>query len=1118
MRAASFDPLGPLPEPGSTTVLEASAGTGKTHAIAGLAVRFIAEQAIDPAQLLLVTFGRNATRELRDRVRSSMVRARDALLDPTHPARVTDDTVAHLVSSGDSRAAARLAGAVAGFDSMTIATTHQFAGRSLRGLGLLGDSDSGEAMLADHRELLTEVLDDLYVRKYASRQIEEGERQLTYRAAATIANEAVGDPQAHIYGLDKLLAGQPVGSATAATRVRLADALRREAARRRRVGRLVTYDDLISRLTEVLADPVVGLPACARLAGQYRVVMVDEFQDTDPLQWQIVSRAFHGRSALILIGDPKQAIYAFRGADVHSYLVARSVSQRQETLATNHRSDAPVVAGVGELLGNVELGDPRIAVGPITAAERHIETRIRAGGPSGLDGPQRVRLRVLARPGDATAPVAKCRSEVLTDLVGHITRLLGAARLGPIGSERALAPGDVAVLVGTNTQAELVRNGLVEAGVAAVVNGTTSVFSTPAARMWLDLLRALDRPRPMLVRAVAIGDLLGHTAQDLGNTGDAIAEEVSLQLRRWSHTLQAGSVAAMQAQMDAETRFTARLLEATDGERVVTDLRHIGALLHRHSKRTGAGAPGLAAWLSDAIREANGAAREGSAELTLRLDTDEQAVQVLTVHRAKGMQFPVAYLPFAWDRYVAKDLPEVLRCHDADGQRIIDVRGPVPGRGELVRAYEAEEAGESLRTLYVGLTRASSLVVVHWAGSSQNTSASPLHRLLCARAEGAVQPQPSYPVRAAPTKWLADSSLVAVEPVVAQAPLRLTASPQTGTAGLRAATYDRVVDTTWRRTSFTALTSDSHDGRAPGGEIAPAGLRTDEPEELQEPSGGTPDPTAGSSGFMDLPGGTSFGTLVHSVLQELQTGGPDLAASVALACQAGMAAHPVAGVDVAELAPAIVAAVNTPLGPLAQGLALAQIPSSQRLAELDFELPLGQGPAGPADVKAIAKLLERHLGSDDPLAEYAGHLAGITQPLNGYLAGSIDAVLRVGDVPNGQRFLVVDYKTNRLHGSQPGRLPGLQAYRPDRLPAAMIASHYPLQALLYSAALHRYLRWRQPDYQPEKHLGGVLYLFLRGMSGPGTPTEDGTPFGVFSWSPPPGLVVELSDLLAGGLS
>ncbi len=211
---------------------------------------------------------------------------------------------------------------------------------------------------------------------------------------------------------------------------------------------------------------------------------------------------------------------------------------------------------------------------------------------------------------------------------------------------------------------------------------------------------------------------------------------------------------------------------------------------------------------------------------------------------------------------------------------------------------------------------------------------------------------------------------------------------------------------------------------------------------------------------------------------------------------------------------------DTPLGPLADGLTLRQIGLRDRLRELDFELPLAGGDLGSAAAEShladVGRLLREHLPANDVMAPYADRLTGQllgSQSLRGYLTGSIDAVLRVPDGA-GYRYLVVDYKTNWL--GDPERALSAADYDRPRLVEAMLHSDYPLQALLYSAVLHRFLRWRVPEYDPVRHLGGILYLFVRGMCGPDTPIVDGHPSGVFSWQPPPSLIVALSDLLDAG--
>jgi exodeoxyribonuclease V beta subunit len=297
----------------------------------------------------------------------------------------------------------------------------------------------------------------------------------------------------------------------------------------------------------------------------------------------------------------------------------------------------------------------------------------------------------------------------------------------------------------------------------------------------------------------------------------------------------------------------------------------------------------------------------------------------------------------------------------------------------------------------------------------------------------------------------------------------------------------------------------------------------DEPAEPGPAVGAAPSPVSLSpmslSPMSALPTGAAFGTLVHTVLETADFTAPDLRAHLTEQCAAA-GSQRFAGVSPADLADALAPSLLTSLGPLARGRRLADIGCQDRLDELGFELPLlgGDTPTGEARVGQIAGLLEQHLPAGDPLAGYAADLAApalSARQLRGFLTGSIDAVLRIRDDDGVSRYLVVDYKTNWL-----GAGDALSAwdYRPEAMARAMRQAHYPLQALLYSVALHRFLRWRQAGYDPSVHLGGVLYLFLRGMCGPETPVVGGTPCGVFSWPPPAGLVVALSDLLDRGVS
>jgi exodeoxyribonuclease V beta subunit len=272
----------------------------------------------------------------------------------------------------------------------------------------------------------------------------------------------------------------------------------------------------------------------------------------------------------------------------------------------------------------------------------------------------------------------------------------------------------------------------------------------------------------------------------------------------------------------------------------------------------------------------------------------------------------------------------------------------------------------------------------------------------------------------------------------------------------------------------------------------------------------------------DLPKGAKFGTLVHAVLETADPFAADLAAELETHVRDHSVWWPV-DVPAPELAAALLPMHDTPLGPVAADLTLRQIGLRDRLREMDFEFPLAGGDMGATapgiHLRDVGDLVAEYLPADDPLASYAERLTGDAlgnQPLRGYLNGSVDAVLRIpdGGVPGGHRYVVVDYKSNWL-GDGDGSLTSAD-YERARLVEAMLHSDYPQQALLYSVVLHRFLRWRQPGYDPDRHLGGVLYLFVRGMCGLDTPVVDGHRAGVFDWQPPASLIVAVSELLDAG--
>jgi exodeoxyribonuclease V beta subunit len=1085
----SFDLTGPLPT--GTTLLEASAGTGKTFTVAALVARYVAEEGVPLDQLLVITFGRAASQELRERVRDQLVAAERALADPAS-ADGEDALIAKLLERDVELRHERLRDALASFDAATIATTHQFCQTVLRSLGVAGDTDPGATLVESLDDLVVEVVDDVYLRMFGGLPTDPPFGRET---ALSLARTVVGDAHAAL------------AEAATEARVAFAQSVRDEVdGRKRRLG-VLSYDDLLSRLADALGDD--DAPARERMRRRWQIVLVDEFQDTDPKQWEVLDRAFSGHATMVLIGDPKQAIYAFRGGDVVTYLAAAATATTRATLDTNYRSDAALVERLQVVLRGAALGDPRIVVRDVTA--RHLGSRLQ-----GAPAPAPFRVRQVERRGFRLARglvrADDARRHIAADCAGDIAALLAS---DATWDAEPIAARHVAVLVSEWSHAELVRAELAKRGIPAVVGGGTKLLASPAGNEWLALLEALEQPhRPGRVRAAALTAFVGLTLSELDRAGEDATDELADRLRGWALLLRGRGIAAL-FEAAEERGLTARVLATVGGERMLTDLRHLAQTLHETARRESLGLTGLLEWLR--TERANTAS-----ERVRRLDSDAAAVQITTVHQSKGLQYPVVHLPFASMRFVRS--VDVARYHDDAGIRTIDVTGGGPGWAAHEQAHLGEEAGEELRDLYVALTRAQSQVVTWWA-PTRNTSDGGLHRVLFGRRPEQAEVPETQAVKddAYVTRVLGlleELGGPAPELSVLSDEISPVEGPPVGELGARA--FDRAVDTEWRRTSYSGLIriQEQPVGVTSEAEVEPTDDEPGDPEVPPTPSDGAP---GVPSPMADLPSGAAFGSLVHGVLELADPEAPDLREELLAHTRDQLQWWPV---DVAaeEIADGLLPSQRTPMGVLAGGLSLSEIPMRDRLCELDFEFPLTGGDR-PAAARAgvqladVAPLLREHLPADDPLASYADLLIGPLgeQALRGYLSGSIDIVLRVpgaGHPGDGDhRYVVVDYKSNLL--GEPGRPLTSADYGRAELAGAMLHSHYPLQALLYSVVLHRFLRWRVPAYTPERHLGGVLYLFLRGMCGPETPSVDGHVAGVFDWSPPARLVTGLSDLLEG---
>jgi exodeoxyribonuclease V beta subunit len=1125
--------------PAGRTLVEASAGTGKTYAISALVARFVAGDltghdlaegvAID--EVLVVTYTRAAAAELRDRIRDKLQRAADYLAGGTLPAgedwlRVFD-AGSHRVRQ---RRSERLRLALARFDEATITTIHGFCQQALAQSGLRTGSPGALQLIEDDRQLVAEVVRDLLLDRlgddplalspdregrpldadssgpgaaFARRPLtpEEVERHLVATVRGVLSN-----PGARCAPVPSM--GGLAGAWAACVAHAVAEVDGRQRARRQ-----IGYDRLVSDLAAALADPRHGPLLAAQLAGRYRVVLVDEFQDTDRLQWEIFDRAFAAHR-LVTVGDPKQAIYRFRGADVHAYLAAVHSGERT-TLRTNHRSDRQLLDALAVLFDSAQLGHADIEfvrVDPSPTA------------PHNAIGDAAVHVRVV--PDDPEIAHTRDGLEagaaagiVLTDVASRVRSLLDSAVIRTGKKSRRVRPSDIGILVPSQRRATEAANVLREWGIATVRARTGSVLRSEAAMQWRLLLGGLALPSDArAARAAGLSWFFGIAPADLVDRhledGDSRLAELQRRLATLGERLRRDGVGAFYEHVRVQPALLDAVFSRPSGDRDLTDLDHLAEVLVAATRDATPEPARVAEALDGLVADA-----DDQAEQTMRrVETDEEAVHITTVHSAKGLEYPIVLVPFAYTERPAASRPYVF---NVDGRRVVDVASWVDGvaegskaardaAAERKRLATLEVDGDSLRLLYVALTRAKHHLEIWWA-PTKGAGKSALGRLLLdrwgagpvfnstlpaafERADAAAASDQIDAIVAASNGTIARHDVPREQPVRQPLPLQLPPSSLLAVADPQG--RHPLADPARRMWSFTAIT---------------AGLAADRGAVAAPVAGGYDEPPIDSEARLaDIAGGTTFGITVHEVLERVDFMSPtldtDLLDEVAAATRrAGLA------VDVPAVAAGLLAAIDTPLGELFDRRRLRDFGTANRLAELAFDLTFDPTRVMAAEIGAV---LTATLSGDDPLRAYGDELVSAlaATELAGWLTGSIDAVFRVGrDAP---RFVVVDYKTNRLH--EPGGGDPRAAYRPDLLTAAMTHSHYPLQAVLYCVALHRYLHWRLgSQYDPDLHLGGVAYLFVRGMVGATTPTLDGAPYGVFSWRPPAAAVLALDELFGG---
>ncbi|MGZ8067729.1 exodeoxyribonuclease V subunit beta [Aeromonas salmonicida] len=841
----------------------------------------------------------------------------------------------------------------------------------------------------------------------------------------------------------------------------------------KRQAHQLSFDDLLKDLDGALGSSL-GERLCERIRATYRVAMIDEFQDTDPQQYRIFHRLYGGHqdTALLMIGDPKQAIYGFRGADIFTYIQARRNVSAHYTLGRNWRSSSALVGAVNGLFERAK--DPFIYEADIPFLPVEAQGKSKALLLGGVTAPV---LHCWQLSGQPTFNRGDYQSKMARATAAEIHRLLTLAREGKaLIGDKAVKAGDIAVLVRTGAEGKLVQQELARLAIASVyLSNRESVLEQVEAREILLILHACQNPsEERSLRAALATGLFDLDARAL----DALASDE----RAWESAVQEfmeyrsiwhrRGVLAMLRALLHRRNLASSLLASPYGERRLTNFLHLGELLQQVSSELD-GEYALLRWLGEAVSRPGGQ----DAEQVLRLESERKLVQIVTIHKSKGLEYPLVFLPFICSQRTA----ETPLYHEADegGNRtILDLTGADTSLAEADR----ERLAEDLRLLYVALTRG---VYATWLGlapvrsGNGKSEKTELHQtaigyLLQKGEEGDAETLATALTelaQALPGVAVCEPSLTRPAPLPPE-------EEQLGEPQVRHFTGSLERD--WWISSYSGLAAQGN-GHGKGVLANPgfddevvteaAALAAEQPEEAPQPS------------IFTFPKGARPGTLLHSLFETIDfqsAAGDSLAEHIAtLLVQDGFDESwaPV-------LQQQVEAVLDTPLDTgFDEPVRLRELAPDRKQVELEFFLPMGRVTA-----PALTALCQQH----DPLSRGNKPLGFAT--VQGMLKGFIDLVFEWQG-----RWYLLDYKSNHL-GMSPAD------YSRPALERAMCDHRYDLQYQLYSLALHRLLSLRLPGYDFDQHFGGVFYLFLRGM-------PQG---GIFHTRPSRELVLGLDELFKNG--
>jgi len=856
---------------------------------------------------------------------------------------------------------------------------------------------------------------------------------------------------------------------------------------RKRARNIQSFDDLLLNLYAALTG-ARGDDLVRSVRSRFNAALIDEFQDTDPIQYAIFKRVFAtGACPLFFIGDPKQAIYGFRGADIFTYMEAVGDVNKKYTLGKNWRSHPGLVTAINTIFSRrcepfVYHEIPFDTVSPAltsTSEQSGTPLRIWYMGASEAANTGRKISKTTAR-------------EIIPRAVAaEIARLLTPGREErSMIDGRHLREGDIAVLVRRNREAHRVHAMLSEIGISSVLSNTGNLFASHEAHEMERVLRAIAEPRSeRRMRTALATDMIGLKGEELEAlmNDENTWERWLLAFRTYHDLWSTRGFIRMLRNLLSEEHVIVRLMSMPNGERRCTNVLHLAETLHETAVQRNFTITGLVKWLSQMRLSANPETEEHQ----LRLESDENAVKIVTIHKSKGLEYPVVFCPFTWDGSRVRNAGEPLRFHDEKKERVLTLDIGSHHMDESIVASERELLAENLRLLYVALTRAKERCYLVWGRFNEAETSAPAYLL-----HGRDEEKRENPVDVTAEQFnrLSDDDVYAdlknlmkgsSETIEVSAVSEAAEVPRMLSGQRFPKLSCRVFSTSiardWRMSSFSSLVS----GRMRDSEMADRDMiRGGEP--LAAVRMVLPSPDKDETTIFTFPRGARAGTVLHDIFEHLDfTWTPHEIQRLADDRLEAFGFDRGWSETVCDMIRRVLS-VEFATGD--DNFALSRIPNKSRINELEFYYPLKT-----VSKEMLARIFGSFSGTSDVIMEFPEHIERLQfAPLWGFMKGFIDMVFTVRG-----RYYIVDWKSNYLGGS-------VEEYGQGALMHAMNDNMYTLQYYLYTVALHQYLTVRHRSYNYDRHFGGVFYIFLRGVD----PVR-GSDFGIFKDRPPGELIDEL---------